>query len=98
MLQLDDEDYEALGWGDTQAQFSNYKWLRASEIRRQQLLQAWRKYQRSEKGRKAAQQYRRSEKGVEAHRRAALSYYYRNRERIRAQQAEYRKAKRGATP
>lgn len=36
-------------------------------------------------------QERNPEQYREAHQKAALAYYYRNRERIRAQQAEYRK-------
>ena len=79
MLQLDDDDYDALGWGDASTQYDSAEWFQAALRRRAQVARARRKYDVSTQGREARARYYASERGVEANRRSSRKWLEKNR-------------------
>lgn len=89
MLSLDDEDYEALGWGDAQTEYERPEWFQAAIFRARQIARAVKKYQQSLHGKRVAAAL---QKTSEPHRRAALKWSRNNPEAIKKNNAKFRAA------
>ena len=91
MLSLDDDDYEALGWGDVQRESLYGEFALAARARRKAEYNKLHPPQPEVKAR-CDKKYRQSSKGKSMKARSWKKYYEKNKERIKARVDNWRKA------
>ena len=97
MLTLDEEDYEALGYGDIQAAYYESPVIPVLLERRRLRVKKWRESPAGQIAfQKSCERYRQSEKGKEAERKRRASEKYRARYKAWSQSPAGKKSKRKA--